>query len=60
MVDMIDGRLTLRVGDKEMKFEVRQHVEEDPIKYFKEIDSSLNYALIRCISGCESSRSGNI
>ncbi|XP_021982312.1 uncharacterized protein LOC110878308 [Helianthus annuus] len=60
MVDMSDGRLTLRLGDKEIKFEVRQCVEEDLVNYIKAIDSSLDYALSRCNLGCESSRSGNI
>ncbi|MFS7964033.1 hypothetical protein Hanom_Chr08g00745351 [Helianthus anomalus] len=60
MVDMGDGRLTLRVGDKEIKFEVGQRVEEEPIKYIKAIDLSLDYTLNWCKSGCESSRLGNI
>ncbi|MFS7978585.1 hypothetical protein Hanom_Chr10g00917161 [Helianthus anomalus] len=60
MVDMSDRRLTLREGDTEMKFEVGQRVKEDPVKYLKTIDSSLDYALSWCISECKLSRSGNI
>ncbi|MFS8034496.1 hypothetical protein Hanom_Chr17g01581791 [Helianthus anomalus] len=57
---MSDGRLTLKVGDKQIKFEVGQRVEEDPVKYLKAIDSSLDYTHSQCISRCESSCSGNI
>ncbi|XP_022019916.1 uncharacterized protein LOC110919978 [Helianthus annuus] len=60
MRDMSDGRLTLRVGNKEMKFEVGQRVVEDPVKYIKALDLSLDYALSQCKLGCESSRPGNI
>ncbi|XP_021984634.1 uncharacterized protein LOC110880349 [Helianthus annuus] len=60
MVDMSDGRLTLRVGDKEIKFEVGQRVEYDPVNYLKAIDSSLHYARRRCNLECESTRLGNI
>ncbi|XP_035842137.1 uncharacterized protein LOC110924533 [Helianthus annuus] len=42
MVDMSDGRLTLRVGDKEIKFEVGRRVEDDPVNYIKAIESSLD------------------
>ncbi|XP_022032613.1 uncharacterized protein LOC110933713 [Helianthus annuus] len=60
MVDMSNRRLTMRVGDKEIKFEVGQRAEDDPIKYIKAIDSSLDDALQRYNLGCESSHSGNI
>ncbi|XP_022032655.1 uncharacterized protein LOC110933756 [Helianthus annuus] len=59
MVDMSDGKLTLRVGDKEMKFGVGKRVE-DRVNYMDVIDSSLDDALRRCNTGCETSRSGNI
>ena len=60
MVDMSDGKLTLRVGEKEMKFGVGQKLEEDPVNYLDVIDSSLDAALRRSNTGCETSRSGNI
>ncbi|XP_022003070.1 uncharacterized protein LOC110900490 [Helianthus annuus] len=60
MVDMSDGKLTLRVGDKEMKFGVGKRVEDDPVNYMDVIDSSLDDALRRCNTGCETSRLGNI
>ncbi|MFS7961121.1 hypothetical protein Hanom_Chr08g00711091 [Helianthus anomalus] len=60
MVDMSDRRLTVRVGDKEVKYEVGQRVEDDPVNYIKTIDLSLDYALSRCNFGCESSHSDNI
>ncbi|XP_021996281.1 uncharacterized protein LOC110893482 [Helianthus annuus] len=40
MVDMRNEKLTLRVGEKEIKFEVGQRAEDDPVKYLKAIDSS--------------------
>ncbi|XP_022007405.1 uncharacterized protein LOC110906606 [Helianthus annuus] len=45
MVDMSDGRLTMRVCDKEVKFEVGQCAKEDPVKYLKAIDSRLDYGV---------------
>ncbi|XP_021991772.1 uncharacterized protein LOC110888559 [Helianthus annuus] len=51
MVDMSDGKLTLRVGDKRMKFGVGKRVEDDPISYMDVIDSSLDDALRRCNTG---------
>ncbi|XP_022042231.1 uncharacterized protein LOC110944894 [Helianthus annuus] len=45
MVDMSDGKLTLRVGDKEMKFRVGKREEDDPVNYMDVIDSSLDDAL---------------
>ncbi|XP_021985831.1 uncharacterized protein LOC110882036 [Helianthus annuus] len=45
MVDMSDGKLTLRVGEKDIKFEVGQQAEDDPVKYLNAIDSSLDDAL---------------
>ncbi|MFS8008180.1 hypothetical protein Hanom_Chr14g01269651 [Helianthus anomalus] len=60
MVDMSDEKLTFRVVEKEIKFEVGHRAEDDPIKYLNAIDSSLDDALQRYNSGCESSRSGNI
>ncbi|XP_022024981.1 magnetosome-associated protein MamJ-like [Helianthus annuus] len=57
MVDMSDGKLTLRVVDKEMKFGVGKRVEDDPVNYMDVIDSSLDDALRRCNTGCETSRS---
>ncbi|XP_021985549.1 uncharacterized protein LOC110881659 [Helianthus annuus] len=60
MVDKSDGKLTFRVGQKVIKFEVGQRAEDDPVKYLKAIYSSLDAALQRYNSGCESSRSGNI
>ncbi|XP_022003261.1 uncharacterized protein LOC110900699 [Helianthus annuus] len=47
MVDMSDGQLTLRVGEKEIKFEVGQRVEDEPVEYLNTIDSSLDDALQR-------------
>ncbi|KAF5768261.1 hypothetical protein HanXRQr2_Chr14g0634351 [Helianthus annuus] len=58
MVDMSDGKLTFRVVEKEIKFEVGQRAEDDPVKYLKAIDSSLDDALQGYNSGCESSRLG--
>ncbi|KAJ0616576.1 hypothetical protein HanIR_Chr02g0092101 [Helianthus annuus] len=60
MVHMSGGKLTLRVGEKEIKFEVGQREEEDLVKYLNVIDSSLNDALQRYNLGCESSHDGNI
>ncbi|KAJ0845598.1 putative aspartic peptidase domain superfamily [Helianthus annuus] len=49
MVDMNGGKLTLRVGDKEMEFRVGKIVEnDDPVNYMNVIDSSLDDALRRC------------
>ncbi|XP_035834251.1 uncharacterized protein LOC118482724 [Helianthus annuus] len=45
MVDMSDGKLTLRVGDKEMTFRVGKRVEDDPVNYMDVIDSILDDAL---------------
>ncbi|XP_022019327.1 uncharacterized protein LOC110919361 [Helianthus annuus] len=45
MVDMSDGKLTLKVGEKEIKFEVGQREEDYPVKYLKAIDSSLDDTL---------------
>ncbi|XP_021979791.1 uncharacterized protein LOC110875904 [Helianthus annuus] len=60
MVDMSEAQLTLRVGEKEIKFEVGQRAEDDLVKYLNVIDSSLNDALQRYNSGYESSRADNI
>ncbi|XP_022003194.1 uncharacterized protein LOC110900618 [Helianthus annuus] len=60
MVDMSDGKLTLRVGDKEMKFGVGKRVEDDLVNYMDVIDSSLDDALRRCNTRCETSHSSNI
>ncbi|XP_021991014.1 uncharacterized protein LOC110887750 [Helianthus annuus] len=38
MADMREGQLTLRVGEKEIKFEVGQQAEDDPVKYLNVID----------------------
>ncbi|XP_022023798.1 uncharacterized protein LOC110924063 [Helianthus annuus] len=38
MVDISDGKLTLGVGEKEIKFEVGQRSEDDPVKYLNAID----------------------
>ncbi|XP_022031913.1 uncharacterized protein LOC110932974 [Helianthus annuus] len=58
IMDMSDGKLTLRVGDEEMKFGVGKRVEDDPINYMDIIDSSLDDVLRRCNTGCETSRLG--
>ncbi|XP_021975563.1 uncharacterized protein LOC110870672 [Helianthus annuus] len=42
MVDMSVGRLTLRVGEKEIKFEMGQRAEDDLINYIKTVDWSLD------------------
>ncbi|XP_022030393.1 uncharacterized protein LOC110931302 [Helianthus annuus] len=60
MVDKSDEKLTWRVGEKEIKFEVGQRAKDDLVKYLNAIDSSLDDALQRYNSGCESSRTGNI
>ncbi|XP_022040663.1 uncharacterized protein LOC110943219 [Helianthus annuus] len=59
MMDMSDGKLTLRVGDKEMKFGVGKRVEDDLVNYMDIIDSSLDDVLRRCNTGYETSCSGN-
>ncbi|KAJ0546776.1 putative aspartic peptidase domain superfamily [Helianthus annuus] len=61
VVDMNDGTLTLKYGDKEVKFGVGKRIEDDyPVNYMKVIDSSLDDALRRCNMGCKTSRSENI
>ena len=61
VVDMNDGTLTLKFGDKEVKFGVGKRVGDyDPVNYMKVIDSSLDDALRRCNMGCKTSRSDNI
>ncbi|XP_022040502.1 uncharacterized protein LOC110943054 [Helianthus annuus] len=59
MMDVSNGKLTVKVGYKELKFEVGQHMEDDVVNYIKAIDSSLDYSLSRCKLGCESSHSGS-
>ncbi|MFS7913922.1 putative aspartic peptidase domain superfamily [Helianthus anomalus] len=61
VIDMNDGTLTLKFGDKEVKFGVgKREEDDDPFNYMKVIDSSLDEALRRCNMGCKTSRSENV
>jgi hypothetical protein len=58
LVDMSEGKLTLSVGEKELKFEVGQY--NDPLQSIEAIKLSLDDAIKRSkYAGCTASPSGN-
>jgi hypothetical protein len=59
MVEMNDGKLTLRIGNKEQKFEVGQHNENDSGRCIEAIESTLDNSIKRSkLVGCTASTSG--